>query len=170
MFYTLDGILEIDLFKAQAAARTKLSEQGQIRGNDRGYLCIAAGSLSVHHHDYRLAGGRNLNRACDDAVRNDIDAVNALDRRTVELYAHSVGVAGDGISFGIKDIFALVGEIIILRAGYNMDGDCAVFLFLGLENSGSHAVEITLRISERQNIAGFQLSALEATDFAFKIR
>ena len=51
-----------------------------------------------------------------------------------------------------------------------MDGDCAVFLFLGLENSGSHAVEITLRISERQNIAGFQLSALEATDFAFKIR
>lgn len=41
MFYTLDGILEIDLFKAQAAARTKLSEQGQIRSDDRGYLCIA---------------------------------------------------------------------------------------------------------------------------------
>ena len=47
MFYTLDGILEIDLFKAQAATRTKLGEQGQIRGNDRGYLCIAAGIMII---------------------------------------------------------------------------------------------------------------------------
>ena len=60
--------------KAQGGAFPRLRQQGEVGGDDRGDLGVAAGCLVVRHHDDGLAGGGDLHASREEAVGQDIRA------------------------------------------------------------------------------------------------
>ena len=72
----------------------------------------------VGQHHNGLAVGRNLYRACRDAVGQDVRAVFHLDGRPGQLAGHAVTVRSQLVHTMGKDVQASGGKSGILRAGH----------------------------------------------------
>src|SRR5215469_12181424 len=76
--------------QTQGIAGPPLSDNRQVRRNDRGDLWIAAGRLMICEQQNRLSRPGHLDGTGHDCIRDDIPAAAMLQHGAIEAHAHPV--------------------------------------------------------------------------------